>query len=63
MNRWFTRYLLGVENGVESDPKSWIVREGDDRSDPTPYPDYPHPDALTGLTTAERAQIVNFVVP
>ena len=44
-NRWFTRYLYDVENGVEDDPKSWIVREGDRRSDPTPYPDYPHPDA------------------
>ncbi len=27
MNRWFTRYLYGVENGVEKDPKAWIVRE------------------------------------
>ena len=45
MNRWFTRYLYGVENGVEQDPKAWIVREGADRSEPTPYPDYPHPDA------------------
>ncbi len=45
MNRWFTRYLYGVENGVENDPKAWIVREGDERSAPTPYPDYPHPDA------------------
>jgi X-Pro dipeptidyl-peptidase len=45
MNRWFTRYLYGVENGVEDDPKAWIVREGADRSEPTPYPDYPHPDA------------------
>ena len=27
MNRWFTRYLFGVENGVENDPKAWIVRE------------------------------------
>ena len=26
MNRWFTRYLYGVENGVEQDPKAWIVR-------------------------------------
>ena len=34
MNRWFTRYLYGVENGVENDPKSWIVRE----SDPPPPP-------------------------
>ena len=46
MNRWFTRYLHGVENGVEQDPRSWIVRESADRSQPTPYVDYPHPDAL-----------------
>ncbi|PQB04189.1 Xaa-Pro dipeptidyl-peptidase [Aureitalea marina] len=44
-NRWFTRYLHGIENGVEDDPKSWIVREADKRDNPTPYPDYPHPDA------------------
>ncbi len=45
MNRWFTRYLHGVENGVENEPKAWIVREYDERDEPTPYPDYPHPDA------------------
>jgi X-Pro dipeptidyl-peptidase len=45
MNRWFTRYLHGLENGVEEDPRAWIVREGDDRDEPTAYPDYPHPDA------------------
>ena len=45
MNRWFTRYLYGVENGVEADPKAWIVREGDERDAPTPYPAYPNPDA------------------
>jgi X-Pro dipeptidyl-peptidase len=45
MNRWFTRYLYGVENGVEKDARSWIVREGAKRSDPTPYADYPHPEA------------------
>jgi len=45
MNRWFTRYLYGVENGVENDPKAWIVREDADRQDPTPYPDYPNPSA------------------
>ena len=47
-NRWFTRYLYDVDNGVEQDPKAWIVREGDDVANPTPYPDYPHPDA-TGV--------------
>jgi X-Pro dipeptidyl-peptidase len=45
MNRWFTRYLYGVENGVEQDPRAWIVREGADRLEPTPYADYPNPDA------------------
>ena len=45
MNRWFTRYLYGVENGVEKDPRAWIVREDAKRNEPTPYADYPHPDA------------------
>lgn len=45
MNRWFTRYLLGVENGVESDPRAWIVREGDDREQPTAYAAYPNPES------------------
>lgn len=45
MNRWFTRYLHGVDNGVEQDARAWIVRETDDPQDPTAYPDYPHPDA------------------
>jgi X-Pro dipeptidyl-peptidase len=45
MNRWFTRYLHGVTNDVENDPKAWIVREGDKREEPTPYYDYPNPAA------------------
>jgi len=45
MNRWFTRYLHGVENGVENEPRAWIVREKDTRANPTPYPDYPNPGA------------------
>jgi X-Pro dipeptidyl-peptidase len=45
MNRWFTRWVCGVENGVEDDPRAWVVREGAKRSAPTPYADYPHPDA------------------
>jgi len=45
MNRWFTRYLFGIENGVENDPKAWIVREGAERLSPTAYTDYPNPDA------------------
>jgi X-Pro dipeptidyl-peptidase len=45
MNKWFTRYLFDVQNNVENDPRAWIVREKDDRLKPTPYPDYPNPDA------------------
>lgn len=43
MNRWFTHYLHGVDNGVENDKEAWIVRENDQQSDPTAYDDYPHP--------------------
>jgi len=45
MNRWFTRYLHNVENGVENDQKAWIVRENDKAKNPTPYDDYPNPEA------------------
>ena len=60
MNRWFTRYLYGVENGVEKGPKAWIVREPPPSAPgaapptgrgaappqpPTPYADYPNPAA------------------
>jgi X-Pro dipeptidyl-peptidase len=45
MNRWFTRYLHGVENGVEQEPKAWIVREQDKQSNPTAYADFPNPQA------------------
>lgn len=45
MNRWFTRYLLGVQNGVEQDPRSFVVREGASRQNPTAYAAYPHPEA------------------
>ena len=45
VNRWFSRYLYGVENDIEEEPRAWIVREADKRSKPTPYADYPNPDA------------------
>jgi X-Pro dipeptidyl-peptidase len=45
MNRWFTRYLHGVENGVEKEPRAWIVREQDERTNPTAYADFPNPQA------------------
>ncbi len=58
MNKWFTRFLYGVENGVEREPKAWIVRENTPATEtpaagrgrgatppPTAYPDYPNPAA------------------
>ena len=45
MNRWFTRYLHGVENDVEKDQRVWIVRENDKREKPTAYDDYPNPQS------------------
>ncbi len=46
MNRWFTRWLYDVENGVEDDPRAWVVREGVRRNEPTAYLDYPHPASV-----------------
>ena len=42
-NKWFTRYLYGVQNGVEKEPKAWIVRE----TTPAPSPP-PGADAAPG---------------
>jgi X-Pro dipeptidyl-peptidase len=44
MNKWFTRYLYGVQNGVENDPKAWIVRE----AAPAPPTTPPAPGAGRG---------------
>ncbi len=59
-NKWFTRYLYGVENGVEKEPKAWIVREagndGYDRYDgygrdgPWPGSGHAGADAVCGLS-------------
>ncbi len=46
MNKWFTHYLFGVDNGIQNEEnKAFIVRENDDLSKPTPYKDYPNPEA------------------
>ncbi|MFC1555213.1 Xaa-Pro dipeptidyl-peptidase, partial [candidate division KSB1 bacterium] len=68
MNRWFTRYLFGIENGVENDPKAWIVRENGERSNPIPYEDYPNPAAMPVklyLTAGapEKGKLVTTPVP
>ena len=45
MNRWFSHWLYGVENGVMSGPLATVVREGDRRTKPTAYADWPNPGA------------------
>ncbi len=45
VNKWFSHYLYGVENDLWELPGAFIVREGKRANDPTPYADYPHPDA------------------
>ena len=62
-NRWFARYLFGVENGVENGPRAFIVRENDERTKPTSYQDFPNPDALSVVFhliagAPERGQLV-----
>ncbi len=43
MNRWFTRFLYGIQNDLEKSEPVWIVREGDERTKPTAYDNYPLP--------------------
>lgn len=53
MNRWFSRYLYDVPNGVEQDPAAWVAREGASRLEPTPYASWPVPgsrDVLVGMS-------------
>ncbi|KJD35680.1 x-prolyl-dipeptidyl aminopeptidase [Tamlana sedimentorum] len=46
MNKWFTHYLHGIDNDIEKDSnKAYIVREGESRSNPTAYKDYPNQEA------------------
>jgi X-Pro dipeptidyl-peptidase len=44
-NRWFTRYLFGINNGVEEEPRAWIVREDNSPKEPSSYVDFPNPAA------------------
>lgn len=43
MNRWFTHYLFGIDNGVEKDALVQIVREH--AQTPTAYSEYPDKNA------------------
>ena len=45
VNKWFSKFLYGVDNDVLDGPRAWIVREEDRRNNPTSYADYPNPAA------------------
>lgn len=46
MNKWFTHYLFGIDNGIEKETnKAFIVRENDKMGEPTAYLDFPNPEA------------------
>ncbi len=46
-NKWFSHYLYGVNNGVEKEPRLYVVSEGQPVRGgvPTAYADFPDPDA------------------
>jgi X-Pro dipeptidyl-peptidase len=43
MNKWFTKYLHGVNNGAENLADAWIVSKG--KRDANPYNAFPNPNA------------------
>ena len=43
MNMWFTKYLHGINNGVENLADAWIVLKGE--NDAKPYNAFPNPQA------------------
>ncbi|MDD2813495.1 MAG: Xaa-Pro dipeptidyl-peptidase [Bacteroidales bacterium] len=45
MNKWFAKFLYGADNDALEGPRAYIVRENDGNDKPTPYADYPNPDA------------------
>ena len=51
VNRWFSRFLYDIPNGVDQGPRAWIMREPTQGQKdgapqlPTPYADYPNPAA------------------
>lgn len=46
MNKWFTHYLFGIDNGIQKEEnKAFIVRENDAVDKPTLYKDFPNPEA------------------
>ena len=45
MNRWFTKYLYGIDVENPTVAQAWIVREGESRGKPTSYSQYPNAEA------------------
>jgi len=43
MNKWFTHYLHGVDNGIEKMANAWIVSKGENEAHP--YKAFPNPNA------------------
>ena len=41
MNKWFTKYLHGIDNGAEKLADAWIVAKGENEA--RRYPAFPHP--------------------
>jgi X-Pro dipeptidyl-peptidase len=45
MNRWFTKYLYGIDVETPTVAQAWIVREGESRGKPTSYSQYPNAES------------------
>ena len=43
MNKWFTKYLHGIDNGVEKMANAWIVSKGENEAHP--YKAFPNPNS------------------
>jgi predicted acyl esterase len=56
LNRWFTRYLWGVENGVENDPIARIVRSADTCPE-SAVADGPDQSAVTTIQVVDSGKL------
>ena len=45
MNRWFTKYLYGIDVETPAVTQAWIVREGESRGKPASYSQYPNAES------------------
>ncbi|MFB9643333.1 Xaa-Pro dipeptidyl-peptidase [Agromyces lapidis] len=61
LNRWFTRYLYDVENGVEALPKAYVVREDKTLTEYAEWPDPATADVKLKLGGAAEADGVGTI--